>query len=500
MGPERRARAVGTSGGGVAMTRNIALLLLLGLALAACGGDDPVKSVEELRDPATCMECHAQHYQQWSGSMHAYASDDPVFVAMNKRGQRETNGALGDFCVKCHAPMAVQLGLTDGTSFDPAALPAEARGITCYFCHNVDRVAEDHNNGLVLANDQTMRGGALSPVNSPAHHSKYDKLMDSDQNESEMCGSCHDIVVPEHVNGVPGGVAVERTFAEWKQTFFATDPSPQTHFTCGACHMVSKRDLIADAPGLDVAPRPDGFHSHTFPGIDQALSPFVETDAQTAAIKEILDPSVRVVGPLKTISNPPTQPGGICLEPDGLHIRIDNLGAAHSWPSGAGHDRRAWLEVKAFDVNGTVVFSSGVTPANTDPVDTPGTMNVATFGMWDRTFKADNSPAHFFWEIAREEPQVLKFPAVLGEDHSTTVDFNVPNPGAIDRIETRLFIRPLPYEVLADLVSSGDLAAGVADNLQTLEVGGTVGVGGTSVWTRATKGTGAAINTGCNPK
>ena len=29
---------------------------------------------------------------------------------MNKRGQRETNGALGTFCLKCHAPMAVALG------------------------------------------------------------------------------------------------------------------------------------------------------------------------------------------------------------------------------------------------------------------------------------------------------------------------------------------------------------------------------------------------------
>ena len=42
--------------------------------------------------------------------MHAYAADDPVFVAMNKRGQRETNGELGTFCVKCHAPMAVANG------------------------------------------------------------------------------------------------------------------------------------------------------------------------------------------------------------------------------------------------------------------------------------------------------------------------------------------------------------------------------------------------------
>ena len=54
--------------------------------------------------------------------MHAYAADDPVFRAMNKRGQRLTNNALGSFCVNCHAPMAVHEGATkNGT--DLATVP-----------------------------------------------------------------------------------------------------------------------------------------------------------------------------------------------------------------------------------------------------------------------------------------------------------------------------------------------------------------------------------------
>jgi hypothetical protein len=467
---------------------------LVVVVLVACGDNAaPVLSVEELRDPATCVECHAQHVTQWQGSMHAYASDDPVFIAMNARGQRETGGALGDFCVRCHAPMAVALGLTDGTSFDPAQLPPAARGVTCYFCHNVARVDETHNNGLVLANDQTMRGGAKDPVASPAHRSVYDPLMDSDTNQSELCGSCHDIVVPEHLNGVPGGVAVERTFAEWKQTFFATEDDPQLHFTCGACHMPSKRDLIADAPGLDVAPRDNGFHEHLWPGIDQALTPFAGEAAQAAAIARDLDPAIRIVGPFNSITR--TQFGGICLDPDGLKIRIDNLGAAHQLPSGAAHDRRMWLEVKAFDAGGALLFESGVTPDGEDPVDSVGDLNPATFGLWDRTFKADGSPAHFFWEIARVESQLLKLPAVRGEDHSSTVRFDVPIGTPIDRIETRLLVRALPFELLDELVASGDLAADVAARLPTLEV-----AGGRGVWTAATAGTGPAMFTNCNPR
>lgn len=76
-------------------------------------------TIEELRDPGTCGECHPDHFREWSGSMHAYAAVDPVFIAMNARGQEKTDGALGDFCVKCHAPVAVELGLTtDGSNLD----------------------------------------------------------------------------------------------------------------------------------------------------------------------------------------------------------------------------------------------------------------------------------------------------------------------------------------------------------------------------------------------
>jgi hypothetical protein len=91
-------------------------------------------SAEQLLDPESCRPCHPSHYEEWAASMHAYASDDPVFRAMNQRGQRESDGALGSFCVQCHAPIATRLGLTeDGLNLDE--LPQQLQGITCAFCH-----------------------------------------------------------------------------------------------------------------------------------------------------------------------------------------------------------------------------------------------------------------------------------------------------------------------------------------------------------------------------
>jgi len=460
-------------------------------ALTGCGdGEGPARSIAELQDPQTCNECHPKHYQQWSGSMHAYAADDPVFVAMNRRGQRETGGALGTFCVQCHAPMAVTLGLTKGDDFDPAQLPASARGITCYVCHNVQSVTASHNNGLVLASDQTMRGGITDPAGSSAHRSRYDKLMDSDVNQSEICGSCHDVVTPR-------GVALERTYQEWQTTFFS-QPDPQHHLSCGSCHMRSSTDVIADAPDLQVPLRRNGFHEHMWPAIDQALTAFPEAAAQAAAIQRDLDPSVAVIGPTPLGSN--LQPGGICLEKTGfLTVRIDSIGTAHRWPSGAAQDRRAWLEVVAFDQDNTAVFVTGALPDARplpDGMDPEQLADPLLVGLWDRTFKDDGSPAHFFWDVARVDSQLLRPPVTLDKnspdfDHSTTARFDVTGvAGRIARITARIRIRPLSYAVLGDLVGSGDLATDIPGRMRTLDILGTQ-----STWTAAT-----ALPSGCNPQ
>ena len=460
------------------MTRALRAVLAAVVGLAACGGGDgPARPVAELQDPQTCNECHPRHYAQWSASMHAYASDDPVFVAMNRRGQRATGGALGTFCVKCHAPMAVELGLTTGADFDPAKLPATARGVTCYFCHNIESVQDTHNNGLVLAHDQTMRGGLPGPESSPAHHTAYDPRMDSTVNKSEICGSCHDVVTPR-------GVKLERTYEEWQTTFFS-QPDAQHHLSCGACHMPSSDGVIAEAPGLSVKSHNGGFHEHLWPAIDQALTPLPGGDTLAAGIKRDLDPAVAIIGPAVFATN--LQYGGICVDPPGvLSVRMDSIGTAHDWPTGAAQDRRAWLEVIAYDATGAVVFATGTKapndgtplPDGMDPEDQdPPDPNL--FGLWDRAFNDMGKPEHMFWDIARVDSQLLRPPVTLDKnsplfDHSSTAMFHVEGVfGRIDHITARIRIRPLSYALIRDLTDSGDLAAGAVPLLPTLDILGT---------------------------
>lgn len=191
----------------------------------------PLLTREQLMDPEQCAGCHPKHYREWKGSMHAYAAEDPVFVAMNKRGQRETNGALGDFCVRCHAPMAVvENKTTNGLNMDE--LPSELKGVTCYFCHNAIGVDEKHNGALRLANDTTMRGSFADPVPTKAHGSAGSSLHDrNSKDSSQLCGACHDVVTPK-------GVHMERTLAEYEQSIFAREGG--SFQSCQSCHMDSR--------------------------------------------------------------------------------------------------------------------------------------------------------------------------------------------------------------------------------------------------------------------
>jgi hypothetical protein len=426
--------------------------------------------------------------------MHAYAAQDPVFLAMNRRGQRETNNQLGTFCVQCHAPMAVVLGLSDGTNLDATQLPPAANGITCFFCHNVNRVVEEHNNGIELAMDDTMRGGVRDPYayENPAHNSRYDRKMDGYTNGSAICGSCHDVTTPK-------GSSLERTYTEWRPTIFTglhACPGGLAD-TCSGCHMQSEPniDVIADDandPHLHIGVRPSSFHEHMWPGIDQAWTPFPvaapQNDAQAAAIQRDLRGAVTIVGPTPVGAH--YGKGGICVTHDGrITVRIDSIGTGHMWPTGAAQDRRAWLEVTAFDAADNLVFSSGTVADGQDP---EALVDPNLLGLWDRTFKDDGTtPAHFFWEVAADpigvhsqliRPPTTCDPNAKAFDHSTTwsAEIGLLLASKIDHITARVRIRPYALAMLEDLVSSGDLDPSIPGRLPTFDI-----VDATKHWKRA---------------
>lgn len=422
--------------------------------IAGCAAEEPKEYLadDELLDPAACATCHPAQHREWSGSMHAYAADDPVFVALEARGQRDTNGALGDFCVNCHAPMAVRTGaIRDGSGL--ADLPPHLRGVTCYFCHNADATLDTHNAPLRLPRDGVLRGAFADAAPSTPHRTAYSPLHDRSRPESaSLCGSCHDIVTPR-------GVHLERTFAEWKATLYAK-PDPLTQLTCGNCHMDGRDDLAADAEGVGVR----RVHDHSMPAVDIALTPFPEAEAQRARVQTELDGSL--------IAKLCVKPGA----PADVVVSLDNAFAGHMWPSGVAHNRRAWVELVAY-AGDEVVYQSGVIPdgvaaANVAPADDPD--------LWllrDRALDENGHETHFFWEVATIESSLLP-PAVTNDPTDPAYYHAVERTYSIyaampDRITMRVRMRPFDYDLADELIQSGDLDPSIREKIPTFTLAAT---------------------------
>jgi hypothetical protein len=408
-------------------------------------------------DPETCKTCHAQHFRDWSGSMHAYAGEDPVFIAMNARGQRETAGALGDFCVKCHAPVAVREGLTkDGSNL--AALAPKLRGVTCFFCHSIASIDGSHDAAITLAADGVLRGPIADPMKT-THPSAYSPLHDRDVGKSAaLCGVCHDIVTPK-------GAAIERTYAEWQKTVFAGPNGA----TCGQCHMNQSAtpQRIADVDG---APN-RRYHAHNAPGIDLALTAFPEADVQKQKVQDFLSSSIQ---------------SAVCVGAGsaGIEVILDNVAAGHGWPSGSSQDRRAWVELIAY-AGGNPIYQSGVVADGDAVTKNP---DADRWLLRDCLLDENGMVVPMFWQAASFEshqlPGQVTFDALDPRFYQTHIYRSFPRaatlPATPDRVTLRVRFQPIGLDVIDELIASGDLDPALRAKMPTFDVGAMV------EWTPAT--------------
>ena len=450
----------------------------LAVALAAgCGSGSGSSTLSQsaLMDPLTCQGCHPAQYQDWAGSMHAYATDDPVFRAMNQRAQRESNNALGTFCVNCHAPVAVREGKTDGTNLD--GLSQSDKGVTCYFCHSIESVTGTHNNPLTLATNGGLFGPFADPLPGSPHNVSYSRLLDGATSDSaNACGSCHDIQNLQ-------GAHVERTFAEWTTTALSQTPGGQS---CAECHMLASDGAVSTTTPTKIR----RVHSHMFPAVDLAVGDFPaagdgnggvapQNDTQRAAATAFLSTAIQQT---------------LCLNPvtHKLLLTLDNVGASgHSWPSGATPDRRAWVELTAYQ-GGNVIYASGNTnPVGTFPSALPFEGSSPDPDLWlirDCLYDGSGAEVQMFWQAATVGPS-NQLPGLLIQNVNDPTTFQThfmleyPSssvlPATPDEVKVTVHLQAIGDDVLASLVDSGDLDASVPPQIARYALGG----GATLDWT-----------------
>ena len=203
-----------------------------------------------------CGECHPKHFDEWSVSPHAYAQLSPVFNAMHGKLVQLNNGTLGDFCIRCHTPVGMNLN-------EPAFMANEKRnitsreGVTCVVCHRLahdygkisGRLAFDEGTifdpvygptgGEVLAARIEEGGLQTTAEGSPGQkvHGGVEEL--SEISQPGFCGACHDVTLNNSFR-------LEEAFSEFKAS-----PAGLRGETCQDCHMGT---VPGQAKGYDEGP------------------------------------------------------------------------------------------------------------------------------------------------------------------------------------------------------------------------------------------------------
>ena len=269
----------------------------LGAASVLAGAPGPaLPSRSDSRDPhaalfaekrfpsaATCAPCHGEIYREWSVSPHAYAQLSPVFNAMQAKIGKLTNGTNGDFCIRCHTPVGMNLGEpTFQSNLDRH--PTSQEGVTCVVCHRQNQAF-----GKVSGRLPLVEGSLYEPVFGPSGNDGLAEAIGRGdlhlQTEPErpgrgvhaearsffelsrpgLCGSCHD------VNFVDG-FRLEEAFSEYKHS-----PAAGRGTTCQDCHMGREPGVpagYATGPAARVggqATRERKRTSHMFVGPDYSI-------------------------------------------------------------------------------------------------------------------------------------------------------------------------------------------------------------------------------------
>lgn len=374
--------------------RRVAALVATALLVAACTPAAPAKkpllanlpkwgtfATDRFPGVGVCERCHTagdvldKQMRDASGadvspitdansSMMALSSRDPYYLAALARELEHTpadkQAEATELCVRCHAPVgnadlkvdgkALTLDSLERGSGDAEGLARE--GVGCMGCHAAvpDDLGSEAN--LVgkqpLALDRVAYGALPKPADEAMQAMIKTRAISSPHvTQSELCASCHTVIVPSSVQG--GGEIVEQaTYLEWR--------SGSKLSTCQDCHMrlLGKKTPFSTRPPN--SPARDGYRRHTIRGgsayLLKQLSAHGDWVAAGATPDQLAASAADTAEFLKTAAQLQVD-----AAPGGVAVTVVNL-TGHKLPTGYP-SRRMWLHVVAKDANGNVVLESG---------------------------------------------------------------------------------------------------------------------------------------------
>jgi len=375
-------------------------------------GSQPGQS-GQLETPDKCDNCHGGYNLavepafNWRGSMMAQAARDPLFFACMAIANQDAPES-GDLCIRCHSPA----GWLEGRSVptDGSALNNNDRqGVQCDFCHKLVKptplgVNPYPGDGAYTSGtypqDQTYLA-TLNPI--PSHSANGNYICDANNakrgpftnaearhqffyspfhKDAALCGTCHDVSNPAFMKDGSGAYVpnsfgqpspsfdpytmfpIERTYSEWKMSAYNSPTgvyAPQFGgnkpyvSTCQDCHMKDVTGVgcnKAGAPVRNDLPLHDMTGGNSF--IPLLVRDLFPAEVDTAALLAGIQRAIGMLQKAASMTLNVTAQGSDYL----AQVRVTNE-TAHKLPSGYPEGRRIWINVKAYDTTGVLIYESG---------------------------------------------------------------------------------------------------------------------------------------------
>ncbi len=412
----------------------IVLLLLTSVAVGTVMANTKVAS-SDFQSPDNCQMCHDQLFDQWNGSMHALAWEDPVFQTLLAKGSVATDGLIDDFCTKCHVPIGVLSGENlpiDGSNY--SAVSQEA--IQCDFCHTVTDSTAQGNSSYTFG-PSNVKKGPFADARPFSHKATYSAI----HTQAEFCGACHDVFHP--VNGLP----LELTYTEWKNSPYAAEG-----IVCQDCHMTPGPGVTKPNPGQAASMGPDREHiwTHQFVGANFAVTEALGFTDHAQAARERLQSAAQLQV---------TADNWRAGQENKLVVSVENIGAGHYLPTGLTEARQLWLEVTLRTPTGQVVYQSG-------HLDDQLAIDQAAVVYNTVIADAQGNPTPYVWEAA----SIIRDYRIPPRG-TRTETYPVSVPAGVNKLmaEVRLRYRSAPQSLIDELLGAESFALPIFD-LQTVNM------------------------------
>jgi tetratricopeptide (TPR) repeat protein len=314
--------------------------------------------------------CHPDIFQQWNESAHHFSSFNNQWYRKSIVYMQEVNGIEpSKWCGGCHDPAILLNGVMDRPIRDNLHTPAAQAGLACTACHSIERVKDTMgNSGYVIkypplhdiasSDNRFLRSlhNYLIRLDPEPHKKSFLKPFHRN-NTAEFCSTCHKVHLDFPVNNFKW-VRGFNDYDQWQKSGVSHQGAlsfyyPEKAKKCVDCHM----PLIDSTDAGNINGK---VHSHRFPAANTAL-PFVNKHKEQ--LQTVIDFLQNDVVTLDLFANGmPIPKNGIEVargENPLIEIVVRTRGVGHQFPAGTIDAFDIWLEVKATDEKGKIVFWNG---------------------------------------------------------------------------------------------------------------------------------------------